>query len=433
METQVIAQVIFELFIIFVSAKVVAEIFERLKLPVVIGELGAGILIGPTMLGWIGKESQLVTEFFGKQAHLAPEAAREVGLEANSLILNVLAEIGVIVLLFSVGLETNLPALLKLGGRAISVATLGVIFPFVLGVGYTLWLGYRNDESFFIGAALVATSVGITARVLSDLGRLQTVEARIILGAAVADDVLGILIVSLVLGISRQGVSALELISLALTSFLFIGLVVGVGVLGVRRFSIHFERLHIHNPAFTISLAVCLGLAAAAAQIGLAAIIGAFLAGLIFSETREREQLIQAIQPIYQLLVPIFFIVTGSKVDLFNIGNSSVLGLTVVIIGLAIIGKLIGCGLGAWGMGRRSIAIIGVGMIPRGEVGLIVATLGLSTGIFTAANGLYSTVVFMSIVTTLVVPPFLKLLYGKADNDKLEVQSEPQLSPGSPE
>jgi Kef-type K+ transport system membrane component KefB len=261
---------------------------------------------------------------------------------------------------------------------------------------------------------MVATSVGITARVLSDMGQLQTSEARIILGAAVIDDVLGILVLSVVLGVVKQNTSPLEIAGLVLVSFGFMALVVVVGVFGVRRYSIHWEKLHLHNPAFSISLAVCLGLAAVAGFIGMAAIIGAFLAGLVFGESKEREQLLEAIQPIYHLLVPVFFVISGSKVDLASFGNANVIWLAVAITLLAILGKFVGCGLAAYGMGKRSMAIIGVGMAPRGEVGLIVATIGLSNNIFTSTNGLYSVVVIMSIATTLFVPPVLKVLFGKS-------------------
>jgi Kef-type K+ transport system membrane component KefB len=370
-----------------------------------------GVLIGPSVFGLIGGDSSIITEFFAKEFHLPTIEAREVAHETKNLILNVLAELGVIVLLFSVGLETNLRALLKLGGRAFTVAVAGVILPFMLGAGLTLSLSYRTEEALFIGAAMVATSVGITARVLSDIGKLQTSEARIILGAAVIDDVLGILVLSAVLAILGEGRSPLEIVGLIIVSFTFMVVVVAAGVLGVRRISVHFERLHIHNPAFTISLLLCLGLASAAAQIGLAAIIGAFLAGLVFGESVEQEQLAHAVRPIYELLVPIFFVVTGSKVELASFSNTSIIWLGALVTVLAIIGKFIGCGMAATGMGSRSMAIIGVGMAPRGEVGLIVATIGLSNNIFTEANGLYSVVVIMSIVTTLVVPPILTLLF----------------------
>jgi Kef-type K+ transport system membrane component KefB len=429
LETQVVSRIIFELFIIFLVAKITAELFERIKQPVVIGELLAGIIIGPSLLGLIGNPSPISIQFFEEVAKLPLAEAKEVAKDATKLIFEVLAELGVIVLLFSVGLETNLNALIKLGGRAMAVAIMGVIFPFVLGAGLTIALNYKFEESLFIGAAMVATSVGITARVLRDIGKLQTAESRIILGAAVIDDVLGILVLTVVLGISKQGVSVLEIAGLIAVSFGFLGLGLLIGVFGVRRISIHFDKLHLHNPAFAISLIVCLGLAAAASQIGLAAIIGAFLAGLIFSESTEQKSLEHAIRPVFELLVPVFFVITGSKVQLSSFTNGSILTIAAAITVLAILGKFIGCGLAALSMGKRSAAIIGIGMAPRGEVGLIVASIGLTQNVFTPTNGLYSVVVVMSIVTTVIVPPILSLLFkdygGTAEKELVESKPLP--------
>lgn len=419
METRVVALIIFDLFIIFVAAKIAAELFERVGQPAVIGELLAGVIIGPSVLGLIGSPSGALVELFTSELGFIAPVAKEAAKETNKLIFEVLAEIGVVILLFKVGLETNLSALIKLGGRAMSVAILGVIFPFVLGGGLAYLVGRTTSEILFVGAAMVATSVGITARVLSDLGRLQTSEGRVILGAAVIDDVLGLLVLTVVLGLARPGtggsVPISEIIGLVVVAFGFIIFTLVVGVFGIRRYSIHFEKLRIHNPAFAISLAVCLGMAALAAQIGLAAIIGAFLAGLIFGESQQRDELERAIEPVYQILVPVFFIITGSKVDITSFGNLNVLSLAAGITILAILGKFIGCGLAAWTMGRRSAVIVGVGMAPRGEVGLIVASIGFSSKVFTAANGLYSVIVIMSIVTTLIVPPLLKLLFAGYD------------------
>jgi Kef-type K+ transport system membrane component KefB len=414
-EAQIVAQIIFDLFIIFLAAKIAAELFERIKQPAVIGELLAGVIIGP-VLGLLGSAKAPLKEFFVEETAktgtaISSAAATVVAKDANLIIFNTLAELGVIILLFKVGLETNLSALLRVGGQALIVAIAGVVLPFMLGGGLIWALGFKFNEVLFVGAAMVATSVGITARVLSDLGRLQTPEGRIILGAAVIDDVLGLLVLTVVKGMAREGIQLAELITLIIFSLGFVVLVVLVGVYGIKRFSTHLDSLHISNPYFAVGLAVCLGLAAAAAFIGLAAIIGAFLAGLIFGESRERDRLEHAINPIYELLVPVFFVITGSKTDLSSFTNLNVLGLAAAITVLAILGKFVGCGLASLNMGRRSAAIIGVGMAPRGEVGLIVASIGLGAGIFTAANGLYSVIVIMSIVTTLFVPPLLKILF----------------------
>jgi Kef-type K+ transport system membrane component KefB len=392
------------LFVIFLAAKLAAELFERIHQPPVIGELLAGVLIGPHALGLIGTpDAGLVAAFHGDAA-----AARE----AINLVYEVVAELGVIVLLFFVGLETRVADILRVGGRAGLVATLGVVVPFALGYGLMgPLLGRPQEEAIFLGAAMVATSVGITARVLRDLGVIASRESRIILGAAVLDDILGLVILAVVAGLTTTGsVSPTSVAIIAGQAFLFTAFLALVGTGTVRRYGLQLDRLRMTNAPFAVALLAMLGFAALSASIGLAAIIGAFLAGMVFAEAREHFALEQQALPIYQFLVPFFFVLMGSQVDWRLFLDGELTALTLAVTALAFLGKFVGCGLGVLSLGRRSAAIVGVGMAPRGEVGLIVASLGLSLGAI--SSRLFSVVVVMSVLTTLAVPPLLRTLYA---------------------
>jgi Kef-type K+ transport system membrane component KefB len=264
---------------------VAAEIFERLHQPPVIGELLAGVLIGPYALGWIGTaDVALIDAFHGESA-----AAQE----AVQVVYHLIAELGVVVLRFFVGLETRLVDILLVGGRAGAVAVLGVIVPFALGYGLMgPLLGHPRIESIFVGAAMVATSVGITARVLRDLGVIASTESRIILGAPVMDDILAMIIVAIVAGLATTGsISLLHIGVIAGQALLFTAFVVLVGGGVVRRYGLGLNRLKMDNAPFAVSLLAMLGLATLSASIGLAAIIGAFLAGMVFAEAREHFEL----------------------------------------------------------------------------------------------------------------------------------------------
>ena len=387
-----IADVLLDLFIIFVLAKAAAEVFQRLRQPTVIGELLVGVAIGPHALRLID----------------VPLVDSHEGL---SLVYEVMAELGLVVLLFFVGLETRLDDLLRVGRRSLTVAVLGVALPFALGAAFMVLTGHPRTESLFVGVALVATSVGITARVLRDLGVLGSKEARIILGAAVADDILALLALTAVTQIGREGgVDAGELIVTGAVAVAFVVFTALVGTRAVRRYSLHLERLQITHAPLAVALALMLGLSAAASELGLAGIIGAFLAGMILAESREQLQLERRAQPIYEFLVPFFFVLTGAKVDLGSFSGGGTVGLALAITSLAVVGKLAGCGAAGYGLGKRSMLILGVGMVPRGEIGFVVASVALSRGAVGA--DVFSSVVFMSIATTLIVPPVLSVLYG---------------------
>jgi Kef-type K+ transport system membrane component KefB len=291
------------------------------------------------------------------------------------------------------------------------VALLGVVVPLILGYGLMgPALGHPQIVSIFVGAAMVATSVGITARVLRDLGVIASTESRIILGAAVIDDILAMVILAVVAGLAANGsVRPLEIGIIAGQALLFTLFVALVGTGVMRRYGLGLGHLKMDGAPLAISLLAMLGLAALSASIGLAAIIGAFLAGMVFAEAREHFDLEHETLPIYQFLVPFFFVFTGAQVDWRIFVDGGILGVALAVTALALLGKFVGCGLAMAGLGRRSIAIVGVGMAPRGEVGLIVASLGLSLGAIPIE--IFSVVVIMSILTTLVVPPILRVLY----------------------
>ena len=384
------------LFIVFVAAQVGAEVSSRLKMPSVVGEIAAGVIVGPGVLRWVSVNEPL----------------------------QVLAEIGAVMLLFAVGLETRIGDLKKVGRVAAQVGTLGLILPFVLGAAWAMNAGFPLNKSLFVAAAFVATSAGITARVLSEMGVLGRVESRVILGAAVIDDILAMLLLGVVTALS-QGQSV-DRAQLGLVLVQAVGFVLLIGVVGTklsaRRGSAILDGpINSHSP-LTVSLALCLGLAALAAHLGLAAIIGAFLAGMVAAETRQRQQLERQMQVVMSFLVPFFFVVTGAQVQLAALASLSALGTLVLITILAVVGKLVGCGLGARSLGQQSALIVGVGMVPRGEVGIIVASLGRSAKVF--SDEVYALIIAMSLLTSVIAPPILKLLFASVPREDADADDE---------
>jgi Kef-type K+ transport system membrane component KefB len=379
-------EILFALFIVFVAAQVGAEIAQRLKLPGVVGEIAAGCVIGPSLLGWI-----------------TPEQI------ATGTPLDVLSEIGVVLLLFSVGLETRLEDLKKVGRSAFLVGVLGVLLPFAMGGVWAHVSGFDWGKSMFVAAAFVATSAGITARVLQELGVLQRVESKVILGAAVIDDILAMLLLGVVVSLQGgEGFNPSHLVMVLAGAIGFIAVIGWGGTRVMRWNSTWLEKpRNVHSPLLIV-LALCLGLAYVSTLFGLAAIIGAFLAGMIASETRQQHTLEQQIQPLLSLLTPFFFVLTGSKIDLHQLANVDALILLGVATLIAIISKLLGGFLGALSLGRAGAAIVGFGMVPRGEVGVVIASLGLAAGVFN--DQMYAIIVAMSLLTAMVTPPILALL-----------------------
>jgi Kef-type K+ transport system membrane component KefB len=371
------------LLIMLVAAKLMAELFERLRQPAVAGEILAGVLIGPSVLNWV----------------------------TPSDFTDLLAKIGVIFLLFSVGLANKPAAIFRVGTRAALVAILGVIAPFAAGwLLLHLW-GASGVEAMFVGTAMVATSVGITARVLSSSGLLETTTAQIILGAAIIDDILGLLVLAVVTSISSGSIHYTALI---LTSVLAIGFTAFVALVGapvVTRMAPRIENLRVSHALFVASLLLCLALSAAAAYVGVAAIIGAFLAGLAFAEASEDQPTMrQQMSGVTEFLVPFFLVNIGMQVRLEVFRDRWVIALALLVTLIAVITKLVACGLGAQGLGWRRAGQVGMGMVPRGEVGIVVAQIGLALAVIDQT--LYGVVLVMAVATTLIAPPFLRLLYA---------------------
>ncbi len=391
-----IVQFLFSLAIILAAAKVAGEAAIRVGQPAVLGELLAGVVLGSSMLGVIPAAGQLHD------------------------VIGLLAEIGVIIVLFEIGLETDLREMFRVGGAAVAVAMVGVIAPFLLGYGtWTLLTGDAGTVAIFVGATLTATSVGITSRVLTDLGQMSTREARVILGAAIVDDVLGLVILAIVSGLAAG--AALSAPSIVLKFVIAVGFLVAAVVLGrwfaPRVFSV-IERMQVRGVLFVSAFAFVLALSALAGSVGSALIIGAFAAGLILSETNQFDLITKNIHPLSDIFAPIFFVYVGSSVNvaLLNPASSQFAPATLTIAGVllvvAIIGKLASGYVVGWGREKLNHLAIGVGMVPRGEVGLIFAHVGLDNGVVDA-NG-FNALVIVVMLTTFIAPPLLKILFRRS-------------------
>lgn len=406
-----VTPVLLGLVIILIAAKLGGEVAERFHQPAVLGELIAGVVLGNLAL--VG---------FDGLAFLATNEG-----------IMILAELGVVLLLFEVGMESNIKEMLSVGASSLLVAVLGVIAPFFLGWGLSTWLLPAEEQlvHVFIGATLCATSVGITARVLTDLGKVSTREAKIVLGAAVIDDVLGLVILAVVSGViaaantgGTLATSDVVVIILKATAFLVGAIVIG-SWLSPRVFRVA-SRLRIRGLLLTLALSFCFLLAYLANVIELAPIVGAFAAGLILDEVHYRDfidkgdhNVEELLHPINTFLVPVFFVLMGIKVDLSTFGQVEVLGFAALLSIVAVIGKMI-CALGVVEKGLDRISVA-VGMVPRGEVGLIFAGIGAALmlhGHPVISGTVFSAVVIMVIVTTLITPPLLKITLARGDRIK---------------
>ena len=371
------------LVLVWLAAKAAGEALERIGQTAVLGELLAGVLIGPGVLG----------------------------LVHDSEVLHALAELGVLILLFEVGLESDPGELLRAGPQATLVALVGVAAPFAAGYGVMTGLGHSALVAVFVGATLTATSVGITARVLRDLGRLQDPAAKVVLGAAVVDDVLGLIILAVVTGVAQTGgvsMGAIGLLSGKAFGFLLVAIVVGIRLApALVRW---IGRLQARGTLIVYSVVFAVALAAVADLMGLATIIGAFAAGLILATTERRAHIEERIKPVADLLVPVFFVTVGMKVEpamLNPFAAGSQFGIAALITVVAVASKL-AAGLVVYQRGVRRWPVA-VGMVPRGEVGLIFAGAGLSAGVI--AGDLYSALIVVVMATTFAAPPWLKALY----------------------
>lgn len=409
--TKAIVHLVLQLAIILVAAKVGGEVCLRfLKVPPVLGELMVGVLIGPFALGAI-EVGSLGALFPKPQEYLETGAGIPLSRELYAF-----AQVASIVLLFAAGLETDLKQFLRYAGPATLVAMGGVALPFLFGVSATVLMGFASGwtdpAALFMGAVMTATSVGITARVLSDLGRMDTPEGVTIVGAAVVDDVLGILVLAIVVGIGAAGgVSAATVAQIGGKAIGFWLALTGLGVLASRPISRLMGAFRVAGAQIALALALAFLGAALAESFGLAMIIGAYSVGLALSTTRLRRELEEPITAVYHALVPVFFVAMGMLVDLSAMGNGLLFGLVITL--LAIVGKVVGCGLPALatGFNRLGAARVGIGMLPRGEVALIVAGIGLTRGAI--AGDLFGVSILMTVVTTLLAPIVLAPLFRR--------------------
>lgn len=378
------------------AAKLLGALARRAGQPAVLGELLAGVLVGASAFGLVDLQDR----------H-----------DPRNEALHLLAEIGVVILLFEIGLETDLRKLLRVGGPSALVALVGVALPFALGFGACALLGLGGLVPVVAGAALTATSVGITARVLSDLGRLQEPESQIVLGAAVIDDVIGLIILTVVAGLTAgQDITALGVARIAGVAFGFLAGTLLLGSFVIPPLFKWFSRFDLLGTPTVQAMLLAFGLAWLAHAAGSAVIIGAFAAGLLLNRTTYAHQIEKGVAHLGHLFVPLFFVTVGASVDVrvfnpVNPANWPTLQIGGLLIVAAVLGKFAAGYAPFWFKGKRSV--IGVGMIPRGEVGLIFAQLGLASRVFDAA--LFSAVTLMVMVTTFLAPPLLRLLFPPKD------------------
>ena len=375
-----VTKVLLDILVVLFAAKMAAEVAERVGMPAVVGEILAGIIIGPSALGLVGGDDVLRT----------------------------LAELGVILLLFDVGLEMDLGELAAVGRASMSVATIGVVVPFVTGYGAGLALGMDGNEALFVGAALTATSVGITARVFGDLRALGTVEARTVLGAAVADDVMGLVILTVVVRVATTGSVSLGSVgTVVAVAVAFLVLTTAVGVrLAPTAFSFVARVSRSSGTLVALALAFALACAELANAAKLAPIVGAFVAGVCLGRSPAADRVRRELTPVGHLFIPVFFLQVGIDAEIGEFAQANVLGTAAALLVVAVLGKIVS----ALGLGRApgDRLLVGVGMIPRGEVGLIFATIGLREGVF--GEDIYGSLLLVVLVTTLMTPPILRWL-----------------------
>ena len=417
----ILAAVLLSLVFIYLASKLGGELSKLVDLPPVLGELVAGVVVGVSALhllvfpetGAVASDSVVMT-ILQQIAGLSPESVGEV-FSIQSEVISVLAELGVIILLFEIGLESDLRELQKVGVRAAIVAVVGVVAPFVAGtVGLILIFGMPTIPAVFAGAALTATSIGITSKVLSELGQLKSTEGQIIVGAAVIDDVLGIIVLAVVASLAKTGdVDIANLVYLIVSATAFLLGSIFLGKFFNKSFVAIAEKLQTRGKLVIPALIFAFSMAFLANAIHLEAILGAFAAGLVLDETDKRKELDQQVIPIADILVPIFFVSVGAKVDLSvlnptNVDNRQGLIIAAFLIVVAIIGKVI-TGWAIIGKEKINRLAIGIGMIPRGEVGLVFAGIGAASGVLD--KPLQAAIIIMVILTTFVAPPLLRFAF----------------------
>lgn len=371
--------------VVFGSAKLLAELFENLNQPGIVGEIIAGVLIGPSLLGWVRPEGLVLS----------------------------LADLGVMFLLFRVGLEIKSSDLVKIGGRAALVAAGGVVMSLALAWG-VLWLwGIRSIEAAFVAASLAATSAGISAEVLSRRGLLERRASRIILAAAVIDDVCGLLVLSVVSGLARGAVNWVALVSTLVFACAFIAIVGTWGTKAMRKLLPRVGGgMRQTEAEFALTIVLLFALALLSTYTGIAAIVGAFLAGMALAETTG-PRVRTLVHGATELLAPFFLVGIGLRVDVRALGSPATIALAAVLLCAAIAGKVSGCGLGAITLGAGEAWRVGAGMIPRGEVTMVVAQLGLTMGV--VRNDVFAVVVAVAVVTALVAPAAMGIAFRRPE------------------
>jgi Kef-type K+ transport system membrane component KefB len=417
----VLAGVLLSLIVIHLASKVGGEICVRLNLPPVLGELLGGVVVGVSALrliifpgGELDASASLVINLLQSTAGLAPEAAASV-FDRQSEVISVLSEIGVIILLFEIGLESSLTELLKVGSQAATVAVVGVAAPFAGGVLGMIYIFHAPPiAAIFAAAALTATSIGITAKVLSQIGRINTPEGQIIIGAAILDDILGLIVLAVVSGLGQTGkidVGGIFYLIITATAFLVGSILIGRALTPLLAKIV--DTLQTRGQLIVVSLIFAFSLAYIATAIHLEGILGSFAAGLVLAETEKREGIVTNLTPLADAVVPIFFVVVGARTDLSVLNpidpvNREGLLIALFLIVVAVLGKVI-TGLVVFGKPGINRLAIGVGMIPRGEVGLIFVSVGATSGILPPAT--QAGVVVMVIFTTFLAPPLLRLVF----------------------
>ncbi len=422
----VIAGVLLSLITVFIAAKVGGELCARLNLPSVLGELVGGVVVGVSALHLIvfpeGGEmpTSALMNIIQMTADLDPESLRLV-FSGESEALSVLAELGVIILLFEIGLESDLKELIRVGPQAAVVAVVGVVVPFVAGTaGLVLFFGVETIPAVFAGAALTATSIGITAKVLAEMQQLSSKEGQIIIGAAVLDDVLGIIVLAVVASLAKTGeIEILNVVYLVLGAAAFLVGSIFIGRLLSPLFVSLVDQLQTRGQLIISSLIFAFILSYIAAAIQLETILGAFAAGLILAETSKRRELEEQITPIADMLVPVFFVTVGAQTDISVLNplepaNREGLIIASFLVVIAILGKTV-TGFAVFGQPGINRLAIGFGMIPRGEVGLVFAGVGAASGVL--SESLDAAIIVMVIVTTFIAPPLLRLVFDSSDDD----------------
>jgi len=430
----ILAGVLLSMVVIYLSSKIGGEIATKFDVPSVLGELVAGVIVGVSALklvifpesGSDGTDS-IIMMVLQATAGLPLSEVSGVFTQTSEVI-SVLSELGVIILLFEIGLESDLKQLMGVGAQALVVAVIGVLVPFIAGTAGLIYLfGMPTIPAIFAGGALTATSIGITSRVLSELGKLSSREGQIILGAAITDDVLGIIVLAVVASLAKTGeVDLFNVVILIVSASAFLLGAILIGKLVNKVYIGLASRLKTRGEIITPAVIFAFLMAYLGNVIHLEAILGSFAAGLILEESDQRHELEKQIVPVADLFVPIFFVSVGAKTDVgvlnpFVPENQEGLIIAAFLIVVAIIGKMV-TGIGAFGIPGINKLAIGMGMIPRGEVGLVFAAIGSSAGVL--SRSLNAAIVGMVIVTTFVAPPLLRVAFGSdsaldSDQNKL--------------